>query len=359
MVAVDIRVVRAVLDGLSGSTTDRSKRLAEIAAAVQARSDGWRVGAAITGFGFSHRVRDFRVERNERCIKVYVEQKVPNDALTEAQRIPESIEVERLGRVPVDVQQLSRMRAYGPTPRSGSPPREPLHDLDATRLDPGDHVGVQGAGAGTLGCIVRVGGDDLFGLTSSHVVAQVGTTQDYAARFVGTTVHRFDRHGSRYSDAPIGTVAHADNIRLAGDSYNFSDIAAIRLDLNREWSNRVKMHEGPRGMAETSPSGGWSVRGYGALSGPLRGEVTDPYWQGEIEYEVGGVMRYASFKDCILTTFLGQPGDSGALGMSTSDNGLGFLVGGTNEGTVYCKFVNSRWGIARALGVAAEDFAIA
>lgn len=125
----------------------------------------------ITGVGIGPKIIDGR-ETGEECVRLYVERKVPKEAIVESNLLPSEIEGH-----PTDVIETGRFRAIAPASAVQVAPSVAHPGPIRTKLrptQPGCSTGFQLSGgfvmAGTLGCVVKLG-TDLFILSNNHVLA--------------------------------------------------------------------------------------------------------------------------------------------------------------------------------------------
>jgi hypothetical protein len=189
----------------------------------------------VNGVGIGGRVRGG--ERiNELVLKVYVTTKRPPQEVEAAQLIPAQFE-----GVPTDVAELppeiTLVHAPAPTGRAWVPPSE----MDLSRKRPllgGTclQVDMPDAGEGTLGCMLRAGGDPakVYALTNWHVLqGSQGVSPNFTdvPPNVGKTTA-----GQPYAGGSITKCCSALIGKVAGGGYaKICDAGLVKLDPGTVW----------------------------------------------------------------------------------------------------------------------------
>jgi hypothetical protein len=122
------------------------------------------MGEGIQGLGIGQKVTDAFV-LPDLVLKVYVEKKLPKSKVTNM--VPEAVDIPGIEeQLATDVEEIGKVELESNTSRVRS-------------AIPGFSIGHLEISAGTLGCLVRVNGDDqgLYILSNSHVLANEGVAE--------------------------------------------------------------------------------------------------------------------------------------------------------------------------------------
>lgn len=172
-------------------------------------------------------------------------------------------------------------------------------------LKPGDSIGLQSGGTGTLGGVVVDELDRYYILTNNHVAANSNR-----ARVLEDIHHPgpADRLGRS-----IGKLARFEPIYF--DRPNYIDAALVAL---------AGEDTEPSQQTETTTARvGWKVQKHGRTTGHTYGEVIGRNAAVNIDFGDQGVAR---FENQIITDFMLDSGDSGSMLLSRNGHpvGLGF-----------------------------------
>jgi hypothetical protein len=297
----------------------------------------------VIGVGIGYRERGGRIV-DELCVIALVRRKLPASALR-----PDDLVPKQVGNVPTDVVEVGVLRAmqartgrYRPAPGGVS-------------------IGHYQITAGTLGCVVkdRASGDRLI-LSNNHVLADINAGRagdpilqpgSYDGGVEGkdmiAVLERFIP--LHFKEAPstcaianlaqgtinwfaklVGSTHRVRAYRVNPSAVNQVD-AALARPLNEEMVLDEILDIGVVGGI-TPPSLGMSVRKSGRSSGFTSGQIRVLDASVQVEYD----KHVADFDDQIITGAMSQPGDSGAL-LVTSDGllAVGLLFAGSQQATVF------------------------
>ncbi len=283
----------------------------------------WLGHGGIQGFGIARRVTA-GIPLKERVLKVYVERKLPRQALGSA-LIPKEITLPSLGiSVPVDVEAIGQIRAQN-------------YQRFQRPLFRGLSIGMRdGQGGGTLGCFIRKRGNDpaIYLLSNAHVLHLPGNSGDEVFQ-------------------PAPDFGGLDQDHIIGD---FTEAAPITYGEDR-FVNRVdaaiaRVRPGV-GLTPTLTAGatgvireGTEVILMGATSGGTMGRIKDASFDVAVTY--ANPYRTAGFRDQVLCTPFSSEGDSGSIVLNRKNQKvLGLLIAGGPGGSVFTpiKYVMEELGI--------------
>jgi hypothetical protein len=292
------------------------------------------------------------VRTDEVCVIASVATKVPAGQLAPDDLIPQTLEGVR-----TDVQETGVIRAL-------------QSRTDKWRPAPGGvSIGHFAITAGTLGCLVRRGGQ-VFILSNNHVLANSndaqpgdpilqpgpydgGTSEDQIATLEEFVTINFGTAPSTCSVA--GGVAAILNwiARLGGSRHrlqafqenpetNHVDAAIARpisVDLVQD---RILEIGEPQGVGEGTL--GLAIRKSGRTTGLTSGEITQVDVTTRVSYGTG---KTATFADQLMAGAMSSGGDSGSAVLDQSGRVIGLLFAGSESTTVINRIQN----VMDALGV--------
>ncbi|MEQ1931255.1 MAG: hypothetical protein ABL957_12120 [Parvularculaceae bacterium] len=260
------------------------------------------------------------------ALKVYVRKKRARNRVPKSRLAPRFLTVAG-ARIPIDVEEI------------GNPRTEVEYYTHERRRPVGPGLGIgrkdEAWGFGTFGCLVRstdASDRSVYLLSCAHVLAANG----------------LGRNGDPiYQPAPEGTRRLADNIiaRLARyQPFDFStpdfphaiDAAIARLEPGVARSNLIPYY-GAIGPPKTSQPK--QVRMFGAATGARVGDVLDPHFYGDIEFDhPQGGRRKLRFENIVYCTKYSDNGDSGAVVLDAEDGGLvGLHFAGSESASFYIR----------------------
>lgn len=180
-------------------------------------------------------------------------------------------------------------------------------------LEPGDSIGLEGGGTGTLGGVVEDENGFLYALTNNHVAA---ASND--ARVLASIHHPGPADG--LGDA-IGVLSRFEPIFF--DRTNLIDAALVRLSEGASNS----FHS-----TTTTARTGWEVHKNGRTTGRNSGEVIGRNATIDVNFGAKGVAR---FTGQLITTHMLDPGDSGSVLVSRSSHPIGLSFAGSDQMSVH------------------------
>lgn len=287
----------------------------------------------------------------KKAICVLVREKKPLSELPATHAIPERIDDHH-----TDVIEIGHIKLLANTERMRP-------------AAPGCSIGHYLITAGTFGCVVR---DKNRGrrliLSNNHVLANITDGQDGRAR-VGDPIYQ---PGVYDLGTPDDTIAHLERwvpiyridraptcpIAMALDNIANSILKTIRPNYSVRLSRSTTVENlvdaavarpvsdsvitdsileigVPRGLA--SPFLGMKVQKNGRTSGLTTGEIM--VVGATLRISMGDVGE-AMFSDQIVTTPMGQPGDSGSLVLDEQKRAVGLLSAGSEKATV-CSLISN------------------
>lgn len=278
-------------------------------------------------------------------LMVSVEKKLPKEALSPADLIPQMLQ-----GVPTDVVETGAFRAFSsPDPKSRYRPAQP-----------GVSVGHYKITAGTLGLLVHRDGE-LFILSNNHVLANSNDAQLGDAILqpgpLDGGVDEQDRiavladfepldFGEQEAECSIAqTVATLLNLLAmsTGSSHRLQPVqktpgenlmdAALARVLESSLVVAPILNLGlPTGVEE--PELGQQVQKMGRTTGLTQGMVT----QIDVTVSVDYLGKQAVFTDQIMTQPISQPGDSGSAILDLQRKVIGLLFAGSTQATLFTPF---------------------
>ncbi|HHW10963.1 MAG TPA: hypothetical protein GXX29_13435 [Firmicutes bacterium] len=281
----------------------------------------------VVGCGVSCKIVNGR-QSDRPCVVVFVERKLPMAALAAGDVVPPF-----LGKTCTDVVEVGRLRLLSPVSRTSV----------MRPACPGVSIGHFRISAGTFGAVVydRRDGTPLV-LSNNHVLANATTGSDNRARIGDDIMQPGPYDGGRKADV-IGHLWRFVPLRLlppgeagastsppAGHSDNLVD-AAVAKPISENIINNNIIDIGA--VTETARvEVGSVVKKSGRTSGLTTGRVIAVSSTVQVALDND---REARFIDQIVTLKMGDPGDSGSVGVTGDGKAFGLLFAGSNVATVY------------------------
>jgi hypothetical protein len=300
--------------------------------------------ANVVAAGIGYKVTESR--RTDRIsIACSVVEKKPLAQLAVGDRVPEELD-----GFPTDVIETGVIRAL--QSRTGR-----------HRPAPGGvSIGHPAVTAGTLGCLVRKGGDRLI-LSNNHVLANSNDAS------IGDAIYQPGPYDGGGGDDVIATLADFVPIRFPGESSDCSigqgvasaanlvarvlgsgtRLEAVRIQqednlvdaaVARPVSDDAVVDEildvGPiAGVVEGTL--GTDVQKSGRTTGHTRGQITQVDVSVNVSY---GTNRIALFTDQLMAGPMSQGGDSGSAVLDAEGNLVGLLFAGSDSTTIFNRIQN-------------------
>lgn len=308
---------QTILKVLDLLTTAPAPELATRGAAVSGHATSLRRIIStknVVAVGMSEKVSRGR-RTGKLALTFYVERKVARSRLTADQFIPPAVPEALSGEeaVPTDVVVLGRLR--------------PEVNVKRHPVEPGNSVGHVEITAGTLGAVVRKGGE-VHLLSNSHVFAVSGT-----ARKGDHVIYPGAADGGRMPEDLVATLADFVKFQVGGDFVNRVDCAVVKPTEARlaDVVAEIKGLGLPKGTSKARR--GMKVVKVGRTTGRTTGEVRDVNFRFTLNYpEVGDV----GFLDQVLCTRYTKPGDSGSLVVDReTGRAVGLHFAGASGGSVF------------------------
>jgi hypothetical protein len=280
----------------------------------------WAVRAApihnVVGVGIGRKIKGGRLTKT-RCLRIYVEHKIPLAALPDELLLPESV-----GGVVTDVIETGRFRAFLPVASQGQNRLRPAM--------PGCSIGFQFVdalggliNAGTLGALVEANGVQYI-LSNNHVLANENALP------IGSPIYQPGLpDGGNVATDRIATLARFVPLSSAGP--NLVDCAIAQIDDGAVTSTILPKIGRLTGPEPIDAADGMRVEKTGSKTGYTTGSVADVSFSTSVGFETG-----FNFEDQILIKRAGgafsDAGDSGALVVDVATGrATGLLIGGTPE----------------------------
>lgn len=253
------------------------------------------------------------------ALTFYVEKKIPLKKLNADLAIPPTV-AESLGgpeAIPTDVIVLGKI----------VPEKNP--NVTRKKVQPGYSIGHVDISAGTLGAIVKKGGN-LCILSNSHVLAVSGTAKNGDA-----ILYPGKADGGKKTVDLVGKLVGFKKFVTGGDFVNHVDcaIASVTPERLPDLVSQIKGLSIPTGTIK--PKRGMKVVKVGRTTDKTTGEIRDVHFRFVLDYKqpgVGGV----GFVDQVLCTRYTLPGDSGSLVLDKeTGKAVGLHFAGANGGSVF------------------------
>lgn len=290
------------------------------AAAAEVRHRPWVIGAGIQGVGIGEKITAGQ-PTGTLALRVYVERKQPVEQLHTS--VPREVTVADLAPVVTDVLEIGQLQV------------ELFRDR-VRPVMPGCGIGHPTATAGTLGAFVRrPDDDDLFILSNSHVIA------DYGLAAIDDPILQPGASDDGTCVDEVGKLADVVPFEYSATGFpNRVDAAIARI--------KPALTEGPIRLLGTQPAGvttnlrrGMHVHKVGRTSDLTTGIIQDVNFRMSINYKSSptGQSR-AGFREQVLCTRFTEPGDSGALVLSSSNRAVGLHFAGSTSASVFNRIRN-------------------
>ena len=252
----------------------------------------------------------------EKCIAVFVKEKLPISSLDPSKIIPRTI-----NGIPTDVVQVGEIKALGLTQRI-----RPVMG--------GYSVGVVGIKSGTIGCTAFNGyglGTQHYILSNNHVLAD-----ENRAPLGSPVVQPSTIDGGVIPGDIIGNLIDFEPIRFISmlrTPINYVD-CAVALCQNEKMSSELMWQGYIYGI--TNPVAGLSVKKTGRTTGFTIGNIRYTNATIVVGYDTGNAL----FVNQIITNNMSMGGDSGSLLLDKENNAVGLLFAGSSDITVYNPIIN-------------------
>lgn len=287
----------------------------------------WVVGPGIQGVGIGEKVTR-GVPTGELALRVYVDRKRPRSQVVDP--VPATVSVPDVADVITDVVEIGVVRPE-------------LFTQRVRPVMPGCGISHPDVTVGTLGAFARRPGDDeLYFLSNSHVIADHGLAKaddpilQPATSDDGTPADR------------IGALVRSVPFVYGEEGFpNLVDVALGRIEPGLARTAIRLIGRPPTGVT-TNVRRGMRVRKVGRTTDLTSGIVEDVNVRLSLRYKVSATeTRRVGFRDQVLCSRFTQPGDSGALVLSSSDRAVGLHFAGSVSASVFNRIGN----VLRALDV--------
>lgn len=239
------------------------------------------------------------------CLKVYVEKKVEKAALSKQDLVPG-----RVATIETDVEEVGKIRPLAYTQRMRPAPA-------------GCSIGHYKITAGTLGCVVedRRTGRPLM-LSNNHVLANANHAKPGDA-----VIQPGAADGGRRPKDTVGALERWVEITFTRRP-NAVDCAVARPVEDATLTSRIIGNGTPKGLARAAR--GLVVQKTGRTTEFTMGKVRDVSATVKVAY----AGKTAVFEHQILTSAMGQGGDSGSLITDQHHRAVGLLFAGSDVVTI-------------------------
>lgn len=280
------------------------------------------VNPNVQGVGIGYKVTH-RIATKEKALQVYVDRKIHTRLLKPEDRIPDEVE-----GIPTDIVETGKFQIGRKFP--------PIYQRRVRPAPAGVSVGHHEVTAGTLGALVRQGGD-VYILSNNHILAN----ENHAK--VGDPILQPGPYDGGRPDRD--TIAQlAGFVTLESEATNTVD-AALATPIVRDDVAPEVLHIG-RVKGDAEPEVDMAVRKSGRTTRYTEGTVTATDVTLRVWYSEGTLVFTDQFMVSARGGFSG-PGDSGSLIVDRENRAVGLLFAGSTLTTVANRWTN----VAKALKV--------
>jgi len=255
---------------------------------------------SLTGIGIGYKTTN-GIKTDKLSMVFLVEKKLPKNEIPKDKLLPPTLE-----DVECDVIETGEIKALAYT--------------DKIRpAEPGYSIGHPDITAGTLGCVVY---KDIgrYILSNNHVMAHENAAE------IGDPIYQPGVYDGGVAD---DTVAYLDSFVTLEDNATVDGALAIITN------NELVTNVGQWGSAITSysdPEVDDTVYKTGRTTENTTGTVLYEHTDVNINYTDLGVLL---IKDCFITDYMADGGDSGSVGRSSDTNAVGLLFAGSSTRTIF------------------------
>lgn len=291
---------------------------------VREKARNWTTGSHVQGLGIGPRITKGRATE-ELALRVYVDQKEPRARLDDP--VPKTVTVPEAGAVPTDVVEIGEVEL------------ETFRDRVRPAM-PGSGLGHPDVSVGTFGCLVRKrgGGDALYVLSNSHVLANSGL-----ATAGDEIVQPGKTDGGQGGTDSLATLAEFVPFDFSDGYPNLVDAAIARV---RSPSVRRELR-----FLEIRPAGvshalerGMTVKKVGRTTDLTTGIVQDLHYRMRLSYPTSRTSPpsrgMAGLRDLVLCSRYTAGGDSGSLVLNTRNRAVGLHFAGSPSSSIFCRIRN-------------------
>jgi hypothetical protein len=280
----------------------------------------WAVGPGIQGVGIGDKMTQGQ-PTGELALRVYVDRKRPLADLEDP--VPEAVAMTNGVDVTTDVVEIGAVHVE-------------LFTQRVRPVMPGCGIGHPDVTVGTLGAFARRTGDDeLYFLSNAHVIADHGLADvgdpilQPAVADKGTAA---DRIGALVESVPF--------VYSTKGFPNLVDAALGRIDSQLAQPAMRVIGRAPSGVT-TNVRRGMRVHKVGRTTDLTAGVVEDVHLRLAMNYKVSPTAtKRVGFRDQVLCSRFTQPGDSGALVLSSSNRAVGLHFAGSDSKSIFNRIRN-------------------
>lgn len=292
---------------------------------IRKRSRDWTSGRGIQGIGIGHKISKGK-ETEELSMRVYVERKKP--AAKVKNKVPKTVSVPEIGKVPTDVVEIGRLQLETFTDR-------------VRPAIPGCGVGHKDVTVGTFGCLVRKKGKrrGLYILSNSHVLADSGVAE------IGDEILQPGKiDGGKLSTDVIATLSEFVPFDFSAGYPNLVDAAIAKVKSSRSVAPEIRIiGVKPRGVSRRL-SRGMRVKKTGRTTDFTIGVIQDLHYRVRIPYKSSktnpNARRTAGLRDLVLCSRYTAGGDSGSIVLNDRNYAVGLHFAGSPSTSIFCRIRN-------------------
>ncbi len=261
------------------------------------------------------------IKTEQEAIMILVKRKVPSAQLGKHQLIPKMI-----NGIVTDVIEVGVMKAY-----SGVNPAVTIQSVTSRMRPaaPGVSIGHYRTTAGTFGAVVydKKSGQALM-LSNNHILANSSNGRDLRAKIGDSILQPGAIDGGRTSKDIIARLIKYVALKEYPNKNNVD--CALALPLSNDLIVPDVIGIG-KVLGVVSPQLGMEVKKSGRTTGLTTGQIRAVNVTLNVSYGRGRTLR---FDNQILTTNMSEGGDSGSLVVDKSNQAVGLLFAGSDQGTL-------------------------
>jgi hypothetical protein len=292
--------------------------------AARTEHQEWVNGSVIQGFGIGEKVTDGEI-LDEVVLKVYVDQKIPEQELPSGAKIPKQVYVPGIdGAIQTDVEAIGVVHLESNTTR-------------VRPAIPGFSIGHTAVTAGTFGCLVQKGSDDslFYILSNSHVLADEGL-----ASKGDSIIQPGKADGGTTPTDLLGALEDFVPFDFSPGYPNRVDAAIAKVNDKTQVTSAIRIIGVPVGTSLVL-SRGMQVQKCGRTTDYTIGIIRDINYRTTLNYKrVGGGTSPAGFQDQVLCTRYTDSGDSGSAVLNMQKELLGLHFAGSDSSSIFNKIGN-------------------
>lgn len=292
---------------------------------IRQKSRDWTSGRGIQGIGIGHKISKGK-QTEDLSMRVYVERKKPASKVKN--KVPKSVSVPEVGKIPTDVVEIGKLVL------------ETFTDRIRPAI-PGCGLGHKDVTVGTFGCLVRKKGSRYgqYILSNSHVLANSGV-----AEIGDEVIQPGDYDGGKLKTDVIATLSEFVPFDFSPGYPNLVDAAIARVKSSRSVAPEIRIiGVKPRGVSEAL-SRGMRIKKTGRTTDFTTGVIQDLHYRVRIPYRSSKInanaRKTAGLKDLVLCSRYTAGGDSGSIVLNDRNYAVGLHFAGSPSTSIFCRIRN-------------------